>query len=205
MKLVKLLSLYKPSASGALHAFSKLDLIRAVYLIRIKLRVSRKEISEQLEIGEGSARTLLDALRSANIVKVSLFGCELSKSGLREVDEIFNSFEPVGHLPSSSLTFDKPSYCIIARRATSRIASGVVQRDAALLAGALGATVLIYSNSCFNFPQADKGTCVDDLLTVALRAKNEFNEGDVIILSFAAGVRDRERGAWGAISTLELN
>lgn len=203
MKLSKLLSLYKPSVSGALHAFSKLDLIRAVYLIRIKLRVSRKEISSILEIGEGSTRTLLDSLRAANTVRVSLFGCELSKSGLREVDEIFDSFEPVGHLPSSSLTFDKQSYCIIARRATGRIASGVVQRDAALLAGALGATVLIYKNGCFNFPQADKGTCIDDSLIVALRARNDFNEGDAIILSFAEGVRERERGAWAAITTLE--
>ena len=203
MKFSELLLLYKPSASGASHAFSSFDLIRAIYLIKTLKCISRRQLSEYLEIGEGSTRTLLDTLREANIVKVSLAGCELSSRGAREVSEVFTSFEPVGHLPASSLTFEMESFCIIARSAAGRIASGITQRDAALLAGASGATVLIYRNGGFSFPQVDKGTCVDDSLTVALRARNDFEEGDVVVLSFAKGVRERERGAWAAIKTLD--
>ena len=202
MKISDLLLLYKPSVSGASHAFSKFDLIRMVYLLRAKDKVSRKEISEKLEIGEGSTRTLLGTLRKAGFVQVTIFGCELSKSGLREVNEIFENFEPIGQLDASELTFSKPAYCIIARSAVNKIASGVTQRDAALLAGASGATILIYSNTGFNFPQVSKNTRVDYFLTITLRARSEFEEGDVVILSFAEGPRERERGAWAAVSTL---
>lgn len=203
MKFSELLLLYKPSVSGAAHAFSSFDLIRAVYLIKTLKCISRRQLSEHLEIGEGSTRTLVDSLREANIVKVSLAGCELSSYGTREVNAVFSTFEPVGHLPASNLTFGNESYCIIARSAANKIASGITQRDAALLAGASGATVLIYRNGGFSFPQVDKGACVDDSLIVALRAKSEFSEGDVVVLSFAKGVRERERGAWAAIKTLD--
>lgn len=201
MKLSSLLTLYAPSVSGAGCAFSKFDMIRMLCLLRVG-RISRKALSVKLGIGEGSTRTLLETLRKAGLARVSIFGCELSKTGDDEVSEVFEKFKLLGELKASALTFGKGSFCIVARRAAGKIASGVVQRDAALLAGASGATVLIYSKGCFSFPQVEKGR-VENELTVALRARSDFEDGDVVVLSFSEGSRDRERGAWAAVSTLE--
>jgi hypothetical protein len=72
---------------------------------------------------------------------------------------------------------------------------GLEQRDSAIMAGAKGATTLIFTRNRLTMPNTEENTPKGDLLTLAALSKLSLNEGDVIIIGSADEKIKAELGA----------
>ncbi len=203
MHLSQVVKLYCRSIYGPRAAFQAVDLLRFIYLLYNVQRMSRFGIGKKLGIGEGSVRTLIGVFRRNKLVKVTRAGCVLTSFGKKIAMELFKEIEVIGLLPKSRASFNFSSFGIVVKNVVA-VPSGIVQRDQALLSGALGATMLIFRGKlCFpDFSSAS--SFVEPFLEKAILKKCHLKNGDVVLLCFGKGQLEMERGAWNAVISFEL-
>ena len=182
-------------APGRSPSFTEAHVLKALELVSSGSGVGRKRLGELLGLNEGVTRTLLRHLKEANLIEVTRRGMKLREEGKRLL-AAFSIFISGGiEVPRSPLTIGPQNFALLVRRAAHRIRSGVEQRDAALKAGALGATTLIFDGEKLTFPGMQeiqpRTEEVYDLLLSELNPK----KGDTIIIGTAVDILSAELGA----------
>jgi len=156
--------------------------------------MGRKRLSEALELGEGSTRTLLERLASTSLIQVSRRGVELSSLG-REVLAGLGERLRFAKAPPTGVTVDEANWAVLVRGAAGKVRLGVEQRDQALLHGATGATTLIYQGGGWVIPgleQEPEGPLR------ALLSELGPEEGDVVIIGSSDSLVSAAVGALAA-------
>ena len=103
-------------------------------------------------------------------------------------------------LSQAGITVGAYDYAVLVKGVTSQVKSGIEQRDSALMAGAKGATTLVYRGNQFHVPGVDVVPSV--LLVRELLCRLKPEEGDVVIIGTADSILKAELGAKSA--ALEL-
>jgi DNA-binding MarR family transcriptional regulator len=186
--------------TGPKPIFEVIDVVKMFFVLGESAPKGRKSLSKELQLGEGSVRTLLNRLQENGLVKMERGGCRLTESGAsiyRELAQMITRPKPVDAGPLSQGPWN---YAIVVRGSAVKIRSGLEQRDAAVRAGASGATTLLYAGGRFSLPGVD----VDVEKTYpspfwkTLRDLLSPREGDCIIIVGANCAKDAERGAFTA-------
>lgn len=155
--------------------------------------LGRKRLASVLGIGEGSTRTILSILQEEGYIDITKDGILINNKGL-EFREVF--YMDVKPFESHELTISRYDSVAHLRYAAKRISFGCEERDAAILAGAKGATTLICVNGRLTFPGSDYP--VDEETENALRAIFSIRNDDVIIIGTADSPEAAECGAVSA-------
>lgn len=189
MKLVDL------SRYGPMHRFSDFHVYNALAFLSDGRRKGRKNMAEAIGVGEGSMRTILEFLRDHDLVDIKQTGVVISKRGL----EFLNSFHlQVGLVTRSDVTIGKVTVAVLVRDKADRIRIGVEQRDAAVKAGAEGATtIVVHSGDLWILPDYNLDKNRPDFAS-ELRSIFELRERDVIIIGTGQSYRQAEDGALSA-------
>jgi hypothetical protein len=132
-------------AEGRFLSFSAFQLFYTVQLISQKT-VSRAKIAEQLNIGEGTVRTILSRLVDAGLVKTSKEGCMLTVAGLHVWNELDKVFPKRGEFSWTELTPSGFNYSFVVRNSANKVGSGIEQRDKAIMVGATRALVVVFQS-----------------------------------------------------------
>ena len=187
------------AAPGRPLAYGVVHVLKALELIGSGVGVGRQQLARALGIGEGSARTLVKRLREEGLIEVARGGMTLTEGGV-EVLSYFQGLMRSMEVPPTPSTVSERNYAVLVRGVASLIRLGVEQRDAALLAGARGATTLIYDGERLQMPGVEREVEpeLSRLLLEALRPE----AGDVIIIGTAEEEAAAEIGAKAA--ALEL-
>jgi DNA-binding MarR family transcriptional regulator len=130
-------------SSGQSLSFSVFHLFYALELMSEKT-VGRNKLAEQLNVGEGAVRTIVSRLVGASLMTTSKAGCTLTVEGLhvwREFEEVFP--RRVEFL-RTELTPSEFNYAFLVKGSGSKVGSGIEQRDAAIVAGAVRALVIVF-------------------------------------------------------------
>lgn len=185
-----------PPKKGPLPRFAEVHVREALELIGKHGRVGRKDLADELRIGEGSVRTVLNQLKKRDLITSSRGGHSLTDKGRRALGK---SLELV-KIDASDLTVGGVDVATVVRGAADRVKKGIEQRDEAIKAGAAGATVLIFKNGKLQFPDRfiEVGKKVSETIIKALKPQ----EGDVIVIGTADDVVSAEAGARAAARTL---
>lgn len=183
-------------AIGPLPRFAEVHVRKALELISKHGRVGRKQLAEELGVGEGSMRTILNQLKKRGLIVSSRGGHALTPKGRRSVGRPLE----FAQIDAGGLTVGEYDVAAIVRGAAKKVKRGIEQRDEAIKAGADGATVLIFKRGEFRFP--DGFFDVERKLGSTLARIFKPREGDVIVIGTAGNVRDAEEGARAAISSL---
>lgn len=176
----------RPPAYTAAHVLKALELIGSGY------GVGRQQLARELKLGEGTARTLVRRLRGEALVEVSRGGMILTASGERLLSDLRRLMAST-EVPETEVTVGSKNYAILVRGAEDRVRQGVEQRDAALMAGAKGATTLIYDGVRFHMPIAEID--LDPSLNRFLVDRLKPERGDVAIIGTADDSSTAEIGA----------
>jgi predicted transcriptional regulator len=191
-------------APGPSPSFSVFHLLHAIELISEKT-IGRSKLAENLEVGEGAVRTIINRLRDADLVVTSKAGCNLTKEGvrlLREYKSIFKKTE----IGKNELTLADYNFAILAKNCGWKVKSGVEQRDAAVMAGAKGATTIMFKEGRLKIPSVS-----DDVAKDFPNAANQIirllkpEENDVIIIGSAGNLGKAEYGTLAAAWTVLNN
>jgi predicted transcriptional regulator len=183
-------------APGRAPFFTTAQVVKALEIIGAEKGVGRKKLSEALGLGEGTIRTLVKHLKNEKLVKVSRAGITLSNFGQKIFTNLRSRISEEVEIPKSPLTVGPFNIAVLIRNAATSIKYGVEQRDAAIRAGALGATTLIFSRNKLIIPGVNEDIFqniqpIHDMLISALKP----SENDVIIIGSANEKRAAELGA----------
>ncbi len=177
--------------------FSPYHVWKCYSLIETNEPIGRRSLAAQMNLGEGSVRTLLE--------RMSKEGCiELVKRGARLTEKGREKFQRLGVKPIDvgliGIELGKFNSSMLVKGMAHKIDSGLRQRNDAVRAGAEDAFVLVARNGKIVFPGDERSPLQDALQPV----KNVFGveDGDVLVIAGADDYDSAERGA--AIAALSL-
>jgi len=186
------------NSTGRFLSFSVFNIFHALELLSAET-VGRNKLAEQLGVGEGVIRTILSRLCSAGLVQTSKTGCLLTDDGWYVWGEIEKIFPTRIEFPRTELTTSLYNYAFLVRRGDCKVGSGLEQRDAAIVAGALCAVVVL-----FNGGHLQINSVCDDAVEAFPHAATDMlqrlrpQEHDAIVLAGAATALKAMRGAFAA-------
>ena len=161
--------------------------------------LGRNKLAEKLNVGDGAVRTIISRLRDAGLIETSKEGCNLTKKGL----EIWMQFEEIFpkrvEIPRSELSESDFNFAFLVKNSGQKVKSGIDQRDAAIIAGARKALVIVFRNGHLWIESVSD--CIENLYPKAasliLKELTPQND-DVIIIAGADSVLKAKRGAFAA-------
>jgi len=182
-----------PSTSFTIfHVFYALDILS-------QNPQGRNKLAEKLSVGDGAVRTIIGRLREAGLIEASKEGCNLTKKGIdvwRQLEEIFPKRVEI---PKSELTESEFNYAFLVKNSEQKVKSGIDQRDAAIIAGARKALVIVFKNGHLCIESVSD--CIEKQYPKAASLiLNEFMlmDNDVIIIAGADSPLKAKRGAFAA-------
>jgi predicted transcriptional regulator len=196
-------SLLEEKAPGPYPSFSVFHLIKALELIAKTSQIGRCKLSEELKIGEGATRTLIERLKDADLVSASRKGCSLTTKGKKVWSEFKSTFPQKITLDKNELTSADCNVALQISGGGNRLRTGLEQRDAAIVAGARSAITIVFKKQKLVIPTISKDVARDfpsvfRQITELLRLK----ENDAVVVGSANNWSKAEYGAWAAAWTL---
>ncbi|MEM3566488.1 MAG: DUF4443 domain-containing protein [Candidatus Bathyarchaeia archaeon] len=188
-------------AVGPAPTFSILHVLRAIELVSEK-PVGRGKLAEELRVGEGAVRTIINRLRKAGIILTSKAGCQLTAKGLKLFEEYKKVFGRRARMDKAKLMPARFNSAILAKNCGDKVKSGIEQRDAAVRVGAKGATTIIFRNGRLIIPSVcddlskDYPKIAEEIITLL-----QPQENDVIVVAGADSLELAEYGAAAAAWT----
>ncbi|RLF88066.1 hypothetical protein DRN34_00115 [Thermococci archaeon] len=163
---------------GAYPEFKIEDAVAVLFLL--KTPKGRKQISEELNLGEGTVRTLLKKLSSVRLVESQQKGHSLSEKGIEVVREISKLFsEPLEVSPLE----DFVTYALVVKNPPEF--KSIELRDEAIRFFARGAMILIVQENEIVFPE-DRRALKETLPELSEDLKKlPVENGDLVIVTWA--------------------
>ena len=172
-------------APGRLPSFAEAHVVEALEDISNMGTVGRLKLSKDLWLGEGEARTLVRHLEKEGLVEVSRSGISLSKAGKKLLSSLRAVLSEQVEIPSSPLTVGRFNVAVQVKGMKNAVKYGLEQRDAAITAGAKGATTLIFTKNRLIMPRTGEDVSEAGSSVGALLSKLNLKEGDVVIIGSA--------------------
>ena len=193
--------LAKEKAPGPNPSFSTFHFLRAIELIAEK-SIGRNKLAHELGIGEGATRTLIGRLKDEGLISISKTGCILTQKG-QELWSEYRSIIKKTRIEKNELTFAEYSFAVLVEKSGHKVRTGMEQRDAAIMAGAKGATTILFKKGQLVFPAVDRKVKEDfpkasDQIVRLLKPQ----EDDTIIVVSSDDPAKAEYGALAAAWTL---
>lgn len=180
-------------------SYSEAQVLRALELSSGN-GIGRASLGARLGIGEGVVRTLTKHLVTEGLVEISNRGIAISRKGRRFLTEIHSLIPNGVEVPTTNDVLGEHSYAVLVKGVAEKVRFGVEQRDAALLAGAMGATTIVFKGRSAVMPGMDMEPS-ESLLTF-LNEGMKPAEGDVVILGTGDTLMEAQIGAYSAALTL---
>jgi predicted transcriptional regulator len=185
-------------APGPSTTFTVFHVFYALELLAQK-PLGRNKLAEKLNVGDGAVRTIISRLRDAGLIETSKEGCNLTKKGL----EIWRQFEEIFpkrmEIPRSELSESDFNFAFLVKNSGQKVKSGIDQRDAAIIAGARKALVIVSRNGHLHIESVSDSIEKDYPKAASLILKELVpQDNDVIIIAGADSALKAKRGAFAA-------
>jgi predicted transcriptional regulator len=185
-------------APGPSTTFKTAHIFYALELMAEK-PVGRNRISRQLNVGEGAVRTIISRLKRAGLILTTKEGCSLTPRGLNVWKKFTEIFPIRAEIEKTEITKSEYNYAFLVKNSGHKIQSGIEQRDAAIMAGAKRAVIIVSRNGHLiiasvsdnlerEFPSA----------TSQILSKIHPENNDVIIIVGAGIPQNAKQGAFAA-------
>ncbi|MDO5862403.1 MAG: DUF2111 domain-containing protein [Thermoplasmata archaeon] len=175
---------------GPVPKFNDYHIWKALECLDESIPVGRKRLSQLLNIGEGSTRTILSQLQDQGMITIGKSGIILTDRG-SEFKKTYHM--DVADVSISDLTIgDKDCAVRVSKRAKD-VKFGCEERDAAIKSGATGATTLVYTDGNLVFPGSDYP--VDEDIASKVRSLFMLRNDDVVIIGTGPTKEVAEVGA----------
>jgi predicted transcriptional regulator len=129
-------------APGPSTTFSAAHIFYALELVAEK-PIGRNKLAEKLSVGDGAIRTIINHLKDAELIETSKAGCTLTAKGLNVWKKFTEFFPKRGEIERTELTNAEYNYGFLVKDSGHKVKSGIEQRDAAIVAGAKRAVVIV--------------------------------------------------------------
>lgn len=169
--------------------FTVYHLWKAYDIIGKKGPIGRKTLAREINLGEGTTRTILDRLMREGGIESTRRGVVLTKAG----KERLRSFEmTVRRVEMGDLTIGEFDCAVMRKGVAHMVSLGCEERDEAVRAGAAGATTLVYTGGRLHFP--GEPDCPERKKVEILYDLFDLEEGDVVVIGTGHTYEAAEKG-----------
>jgi predicted transcriptional regulator len=185
-------------APGPSTSFTVFHVFYALELMAQK-PLGRNKLAKKLNVGDGAVRTIISRLRNAGLIETSKEGCSLTKKGL----DVWGQFEQVFpkrvEIPKSELNGSEFNFAFLVKNSGQKVQSGIDQRDAAIIAGARKALVIVFREGHLRI-ESVSNSVENDYPKAASQILKELTpeDNDAIIIAGADSALRAKRGAFAA-------
>ena len=171
---------------GNIPNFTKMDILRC--FLKFNKNIGRQELAKELELGEGTVRTILGILKSGKLLDSNKKGHFLSKKGEKILSNINSCVKFIKRIAIKSLYPDLEKIGV-QLKGISDLKETYKLRDLAVKHGAEGALILEFKDSL----KAPESGYEQDYRE--LESLFEFDNNDVLVIAFSKEKRKAENGA----------
>jgi hypothetical protein len=134
---------------GPMFRFTDANVYWALHILSDGKRIGRKRLAEQIGVGEGSMRRILETLREWEMISIKQTGITITRSGLGFLAEL-----PVKvvDIDLGDAVVGEYSQAVLVFGVAGKIENGMQQRDAGIKAGADGCTTVVIRNGSLMIP-----------------------------------------------------
>jgi hypothetical protein len=188
----------KEKAPGPSATFSVFHLFHALELMAQK-PIGRNKLAEKLCVGDGAIRTIIGHLRDSDLITCAKEGCTLTPKGTEAWKKFEELFPKRVEISRTELTNAPFNYAFLVKASASKVKSGIEQRDAAIIAGAKRATVIVAKNDKLRIESVSEDIGKDFPKAVNLILRDlKPEDGDVIVVAGAETLLKAMHGAFAA-------
>jgi predicted transcriptional regulator len=190
-------------APGPLATFTPFHIYCVLELLSQK-PLGRNKLANKIGVGDGAIRTIINRLKNMELILNSKEGCSLTPKGIEVWQQFEHVFPKRAEIPKTEITPSECNYGFMIKSQGDKIKSGIDQRDAAIIAGAKRAIVLITKQGALYVASVDQSIEEEYIgATKEIREKiNPKNDKDVIIIAGAETPLKAKTGAFAAAWTL---
>ena len=191
-------------APGPSTTFSVAHIFYALEFVAEK-PIGRTKLSEKLNVGDGAIRTIINHLKDAGLIETSKVGCTLTAKGVSVWKKIKAFFPKRGEIERTELTNAEHNYAFLVKNSGHKVKSGIEQRDAAIVAGAKRAVIIVSKGGHLSIESVS-----DDIAKDFPEATNQIikvirpEDNDAIIIA-GANVLQKAKNAAFAASWVLIN
>lgn len=188
--LTKVAERYAPSR---LLSFDLVHVFKTMQLLESEKKIGRSLLVEELNLGEGSVKTLVKHMKMLGLIENSHAGMWFTNKGKAAYSKLYLSIPKEMDIPKCSVALGKFNYAVLIKNISYAIKSGIEQRDTAIKSGAIGATTLICKQGKLLMPNTREDLFANDPKIYSLIIKKlEPKDNDVIIIGSADNKRTAE-------------
>jgi len=164
--------------------FTKIDVLRG--LLSIKKEISRADLTKELELGEGTIRSILGILKSRGLITSTRQGHLLTKDGKALLKRINENIEIKNF--SSKIFGKNKKTAFLLKKYDKGIKVDYELRDIAVRSGAEGALIFLFDEKLI-IPDYDKKNFAE------LNNLFDYKNKDMLIITFADSYKASETAA----------
>ncbi len=180
--------------SGPDSRFTDADAFDILWTLRSGKRIGRGRIAQQVGLGEGSARNLIDTMSSIGLLNVAQTGVTITKYGSSLVDIL--GIRPVDMDTDRYVLGECTSDAVVCGRA-GNVTDGKAQRNEAIRLGGEGCTTWIMRNGeIYMAPDWDVDS-VDPVFGISIQRHTGMSDGDALVFAGADTPRAARTAAIG--------
>ncbi len=164
---------------GPMFRFTDASVYWALYVLSDGKRMGRKRLSEEIGVGEGSMRRIIETLRERDMISIKQTGITITKTGLNYLKEL--PIEVVD-INLGDAVVGEFSRSIIVYGVSNKIQNGMQQRDAGIKAGASGCTTVVFRDGKLIIPPDWDLDKERPEIARKIREETDMSEKDVLIV-----------------------
>ncbi len=192
-------SVAEKTAPGRAPSYGEAQVLRTLEIVSVA-PIGRAALGAKLGVGEGVVRTITKRLIVEKLLEVSSKGISISKKGQRILNEAHSVISSGAEAPATDDTVGASNYAIIVKSGSAKIRRGLEQRDAALLAGAKGATTITRERGTLIIPGMDRAP--SEALRSFVEKCFRVEDGDAVVIGTGDTAVEAEIGAYAAALSL---
>lgn len=184
---------------GPMFRFNDANVYWTLYLLSDGRRIGRKRLADEIGVGEGSMRRIIETLKEWEFIIIKQTGITISEAGLTFLNQV--PIRPVDvYLPESVEGEFQQGVLVLG--GASKINKGMEQRDVGIRMGAIGCTTLVIRDGALMIPPDWNLDVNNPELAQKIRRETNMTADDALIVG---GSESKLRSIEAAVSAaLEL-
>ena len=134
---------------GPMFRFNDANVYWALHILSDGRRMGRKRLADEVGVGEGSMRRIIDTLKEWDFINIKQTGITITKAGLSFLEQI--PIKPVDIFVEGSVA-GACQQGVLVLGGADKVVNGMEQRDAGIKVGADGCTTIVIRDGVLMIP-----------------------------------------------------
>ena len=134
---------------GPMFRFNDANVYWSLHLLSDGRRMGRKRLADEVGVGEGSMRRIIDTLKEWDFINIKQTGITITKAGISFLEQL--PLRPVNIFVEGSVA-GACQHGVLVLGGADKVVNGMEQRDAGIKVGADGCTTIVIRDGVLMIP-----------------------------------------------------